>query len=49
MRNIEEQDRAEEKAKNKKPLIVLVVSFLFFYYWFSNWHAFEQFVKCLFN
>ncbi len=35
----------KEKVKKKKTLIVLIGSFLFFYYWFSNWDAFELLIK----
>lgn len=39
----------KEKVKKKKTLIVLIGSFLFFYYWFSNWDAFELLIKDIFN
>ncbi|MBZ4676729.1 MAG: hypothetical protein JG782_1349 [Anaerophaga sp.] len=42
----------KQKLKDRKTLVallVLVVSILFFSFWFSNWNAFEQFLKALFN
>jgi hypothetical protein len=36
-----------ERPKDRKALVTFIVSFILLSYWFSNWDAFEQFLKAI--